>query len=140
MTRLDRLETWALTRAHTRAHRILQQGLADTGLTGFEYRVLVALADGNASSQVEIGHLAFLDRRDVTITLRGLQARALVKRQRDSSDSRRMVVRITAKGQQALRHADAAIQRVQDDVFAPLDRDERRTLLELLQRVAADRD
>ncbi len=133
---LARLATWQLSRASARSHKVLHDRLAEADASGYDYRVLAVLGDLGPVSQAELGRAAMLDRRDVTHTVRALQARRLVARQPDPRDARRMLVALTTAGRAMLARLDLVIDGVQREVFGALTADERRTLLALLQRLS----
>lgn len=133
---LTSLPTWVLSSAATRSHHVLQSRLADAGVNGYEYRCLSALAANEQLSQTDLGRAAWLDLRDVTHTVRSLEARGLVSRVRDPGHGRRQLVSLTPDGQEVARLLDGFMSEVHDAVFRDLTKDERRTLLALLERVA----
>ncbi len=46
----DDLLTWVLSQAAVHSHRVLQQRLGESGLTGYEYRILRSLSSGKPLS------------------------------------------------------------------------------------------
>lgn len=133
---LTSLPTWILSSAATRSHQVLQSLLAQAGVNGYEYRCVAALAAAEQLSQTDLGTAAALDPRDVTHTVRDLEARGLVQRVKDVSHGRRQLVSLTPEGQQAADRLAAIMGEVQDTVFSDLTEKERATLLALLERVA----
>ncbi len=132
--RLANLTTWQLSQASARSHKVLHARLARAGANGYEYRILAVLGDLGAASQADLGRAAALDRRDVTHTVRNLQARLLVTRRPHPGDRRQTLVELTAAGTSTLERLDAVLADVQTEVFAALTADQRRTLLNLLQQ------
>ncbi|TXK19639.1 MarR family winged helix-turn-helix transcriptional regulator [Homoserinibacter sp. GY 40078] len=131
----DSLPTWILSAAATRSHHALHRRLAAAGYSGYEFRCLTVLAGTDHLSQTQLGDAAALDPRDVTQTVRTLEARGLVARDRDPSHGRRILVSLTHTGRLAAETLVPVMDAVQDDVFGRLSADERSALLELLQRV-----
>ncbi len=132
---LASLPTWILSSAATRSHQTLHQHLAQAGVDGYEYRCLTALASEGQLSQAELGNAAVLDPRDVTHTVRALEDRGLVSRERDPSHGRRVLVSLTAAGSRTAGRLARVMADVQDEVFGRLSPEERSTLLKLLERV-----
>lgn len=135
---LDALPTWILSSTAARASRAVHVRLAAAGVTGYEYRCLTALAAVaavQALSQTELGEAAALDPRDVTHTVRALEERGLVARAKDPRHGRRQLVTLTDEGRVTADFLTAVMAEVQEEVFARLDRDERKALLALLGRV-----
>jgi len=133
---LDGLPTWALSAAATRSHQILQRRLNEAGATGYEYRCLTSLADHDGVSQAALGTMTSLDPRDVTHTVRALEARGLVGRAADPTHGRRVLVSLTPDGRVAAAALVEVMSAVQDEVFAQLDGEERAHLLRLLAKTA----
>lgn len=127
------LPTWLLSQAHLRAHGILNARLAEVDARGYEFRVLQSFAGATPLSQVAIGTLARLDRRDVTVTLTALEDAGHVVRRADPDDARRNVVELTPDGRARLAQLDAIVLAVQDEILRPLDDDARSGLLSALR-------
>ena len=134
--RLARLATWQLSQAAARSHKVLYKHLAEAGASGYDYRVLAGLGDLGPLSQADLGRAAVLDRRDVTHTVRDLQARRLVTRRPDPSDGRQNFVELTAAGSSMLERLELVLDEVQTDVFAALTVDQRATLVDLLRQLS----
>jgi len=115
---------------------VLQALLMQAGVNGYEYRCLSALAAAEQLSQTDLGVAAALDPRDVTHTVRDLEARGLVSRVKDPGHGRRQLVSLTGDGQRTAARLADIIAEVQDTVFSDLSRKERSVLLDLLERVA----
>ncbi len=135
VTSIDDLLTWLLSQAAVHSHRVLHQRLGDTGFTGYEYRILSALADGEPLSQTELGQRAALDRSDVTASVRKLRVRGLVDGQADPNHGRRVIITLTTAGTRAWTITEQVMQGVQDEVFGSLSKPEREALRSLLTKV-----
>ncbi|RZS91821.1 DNA-binding MarR family transcriptional regulator [Motilibacter rhizosphaerae] len=133
---LSALPTWILSAAASRSHQVIQQRLAQAGVNGYQYRCLTALAAAAQLSQTELGAAASLDGRDVTHTVRALEDRGLVLRVKDPSHGRRQLVSLSPEGREVADALGRVMAEVQEEVFHGLSRDERSTLLRLLERVA----
>lgn len=134
--RLTILPTWQISQASARSHKLLHERLTEAGSSGYEYRILAALGDLGVASQADLGRAAALDRRDVTHTVRRLEARKLVGRSADPRDARPTLVELTDIGDSLLQRLDRVVDEVQNDVLAPLTTPQRRTLLPLLRRLS----
>jgi DNA-binding MarR family transcriptional regulator len=75
-----------------------------------------------------------LDSNAVVLLLNELEARGFSVRRRDTGDRRRHVVDITPGGRDAVARGEKAREAIEDEVFAGLTADERRTLRRLLAR------
>jgi DNA-binding MarR family transcriptional regulator len=96
------------------------------------------LAINGQLSQAELGNAAVLDPRDVTHTVRELEGRGLVLREKDPRHGRRILVSLTAAGRRTTSRLVRVMADIQDKVFGRLSAAERSTLLELLERVGSD--
>lgn len=134
-TDLTTLPTWVLSSAAARSHQILQAGLANASVTGYEYRCLSALAGADRLSQTELGSAAALDPRDVTHTVRALEGRGLVARSKDPGHGRRQWVSLTPEGRRTADRLREVMTGIQNAAFAQLTAAERVVLLDLLERV-----
>ncbi|MDP3890825.1 MarR family winged helix-turn-helix transcriptional regulator [Nocardioides sp.] len=133
---LPALPTWVLSSAAARSHQIIQRRLGANGFTGYEYRCLAALAGEDRVSQAVLGGATALDPRDVTHTVRGLEQRGLVERDKDPDHGRRILVSLTPHGRDAASSLIGVMAATQDEVFAGLSKGECATLLALLARIA----
>ena len=127
--------TWLVSQVSWHAHRLLAAGLAGAGARGYHVRVLAALAEFGPASQASLGRRVEMDRSDVTAAVGELAADGLVERTTDAGDRRRNVVTITDAGRARLASLDVILDRVQDELLAPLSARERATLAELLTRL-----
>jgi len=112
--------TWLLSRANSRAQRLLAEGFAEFGLRPLHYRALAALAEHGQLSQAELGRHLALDRKDVALAVDALAERELVDRSVDPVDRRRNVVALTDKARELLPQLDRTLHEVQERVLAPL--------------------
>ena len=130
--------TWLISRTYARSHRLLGEGFAATGsgLRSYHFRVLAALEEWGPTSQADLSRNTGVDRSDVVSVLAELEPRGLIKRTVDPNHRRRNIVTITNAGRKQLKKLDAALDRIQEDVLAPLTDHEGRTLVKLLRKLA----
>jgi DNA-binding MarR family transcriptional regulator len=139
MPALDRVAgrpMWLLSRANIRAQGLLAEAFAAEGVRGYHFRVLAALDQWGPSSQADVGRATGIDRSDIVATLHDLLADGFVRRKPDDVDRRRNIVVITAKGRRLLERLDARLDEVQAALLAPLDEQERVTLVRLLAKLS----
>ncbi|MEY9142540.1 MarR family winged helix-turn-helix transcriptional regulator [Bradyrhizobium elkanii] len=86
-------------------------------------------------SQNHLGRLIHYDSATITGVINRLKSRGLIKSSKDPLDPRRRQIELTDKGR---RTADAAIETIGEisgETFAPLTREEFRTLTEILKKI-----
>jgi DNA-binding MarR family transcriptional regulator len=136
--RVKERPTWLISRAYARSAALLAQGFeADGGgARGYHYRLLAALDQWGPASQADLGRDTGIDRSDVTAAVAELESLRLVHRKVDPSNKRRKIVTITARGAESLLRLDEVLDKIQDEVLAPLTAAQRRQFLNLLSRIA----
>ena len=138
--RLRRLPTWLLGQAALAGDRRVGEALAAEGVRKYHFRVLVALSEHGPLSQADLGRRLHIDRSDMVAVVGDLEQAGYVGRRRDRDDRRRNVVAVTGDGEAALERMDAAVQRAQADLLAPLSAAERHELARLLERLLSGAD
>jgi len=111
-----------------------------TGLMPQHQAVLSLLTEGTCTTQGQIAERLNYDASQVVDFLDDLEQRGLVTRRRDPADRRRHIVTVTPEGHEKLQELTTLTKSVEKDFLAPLDADERRTLHDLLLRLAAHHD
>lgn len=127
---------WLLGRASRDAYRITQDRLSAVGLRRGFYGVLASIVEFGPSAQAELGRRLGIDRSDMVAIVNDLESAGYVVRSPDPTDRRRNSVTITRGGRAALKRFDRAIARAEDEFLAGFEPDERRTLLDLIRRLA----
>jgi long-chain acyl-CoA synthetase len=98
----------AAARALARLARHVETALDPLDLSLPQYRVLSLLGDGSSASSA-LAHRLAVSPPSVTAVVDGLVARALVTRQADAGDRRRLTLQLTADGHKLLRAAEGAV-------------------------------
>ena len=114
--------------------------LGDAGFETYDYGVLAMLAEGARITQSHIADALALDPSRLVALLDSLEDRRLITRQRDPQDRRRHVVTITTKGERELAQLREIVGEFEEEFLAPLDAEARKTLHDLLQRLACAHD
>jgi DNA-binding MarR family transcriptional regulator len=123
----------------TRLNRLVYRHATEEalGMRLKQFAVLSALRELGAMPQQALGEQMHVDPNNLVLLLNDSEASGWVERRRDPTDRRRHIVVLTESGEEALHHAEDAIEDVEDQVLGPLSAEERLTLRRLLQKAAA---
>lgn len=119
------------------AGRLYAAAMADIGLAPPHVAVLQILADEGPMNQNRLARRTRVDKAPLVGHLNALQAQGLVERRAHPTDRRAFEVHLTPAGHAKLAEAERVNADVTDRFFAPLAPDERRTLHDLLTRLAS---
>lgn len=125
----------AVKQAQYRHHRALETRLAEAGTTLVQWDALRAIARTPGASGRELASETFQGEQSFGTLATRLETRGLIERR--PGKGRRVEHFITEAGEQVLAAGHPIARDVLSQSFAPLDEQERATLLELLQRVVA---
>jgi DNA-binding MarR family transcriptional regulator len=114
--------------------------LEAAGYSQYHYSVLAVLGEQPRNAQATIAETLALDPSQLVGILDALESRGLVERQRLPEDRRRHVVSLTAKGKSELVRLRRRIDRLEDELFTPLDAASRKTFHETLLRLVEYHD
>ena len=136
-------QAWvSFLRAHAAVTRALNAELvAEHGLTLNDYEVLLRLAHApdRRLRRVDLAERVLLTASGITRLLEGLERAGFVRKARCDSDGRVVYAELTQKGYEKLRASSSTHLDGIDRVFAGrFSEDERRTLADLLGRLAAE--
>jgi DNA-binding MarR family transcriptional regulator len=94
----------------------------------------LTLLSGGVQTQKDMCAAMHLDPNNCVLLLNDMEAAGHVRRVRDPEDRRRHIVELTPAGEQALQHAERAMEELEDEVLGALSSDERAQLRDLLDR------
>jgi len=137
MARFEHMAGHLLRRCHQIAGAIFLDECDRFELTPLQFAVLDSLLHEGPQDQVTLGGAAALDRTTISLVIRKLEARGLVRRAKSSQDQRAKIVRITTAGKKLCLRALPAIEVAQQRIVEPLDVVETETLLRLLEKLSA---
>jgi len=125
-----------LARGGGRAIRTFNRALQPFGVRSRHYMVLLVAIQAGGCSQRDLGVALDVDPSVVVSLVDDLEREGLVRRETRPADRRTRLVTATPAGLDLLDRLRALSQRVDHELTAGLDADERATLLSLLRRVA----
>jgi DNA-binding MarR family transcriptional regulator len=125
-----------IRRCHQISHALFLEHCAALDLTPMQYAMLKAVEAEPGADQITLAGLAAIDRSNAARLGAALEARGLLRRALDPNDRRARRLSLTARGQALLRRAAAAVERVQEDLLAPLTPAERQAFVAALGKVA----
>jgi DNA-binding MarR family transcriptional regulator len=126
-----------LRRGHQIAVGIFVQEAASLGLTPTQHSVLVAVSAASGLDQAGIARTVGFDRATTGALIKGLEKRGLLQRGSSSADMRRKTLKVTPRGHDLLRKAQAAARRTSDRILAPLAIGERQRFVFLLEKLTS---
>jgi MarR family transcriptional regulator, lower aerobic nicotinate degradation pathway regulator len=119
----------------TKQWRRLCGGQFEHNLRGPHLLILSSLEDYGASSQKEISERLGIDASDLVALLDDLEKAGLANRERDERDRRRYAVMMTPAGVKMLRDRMIDVERMNEEMLAPLTAGERAELNRLLLKL-----
>jgi DNA-binding MarR family transcriptional regulator len=126
-----------LDRAAGRVSAAVQKVLRDSGLTLERWRILDLLAGRDGMTMSEIANAVVVTGPTLTRIVDDLATKALVHREVDAHDRRRVLVHLTPRGEQLRSSLRPAVAEAEAAAFSALTDDQRSTLSALLTRLAA---
>jgi DNA-binding MarR family transcriptional regulator len=138
----DRIDThtgYLLVKLGVSAGARFERSLAPLGLRSRHVRVLEVIR-GEGLSQRDLCRLTGMDRTTMVAVVDELERLGHVRRERSLSDRRKQVVTITESGIAAFTEAAARLTAAEQDLLAPLSRQERDQLHRLVSHLFTPQD
>jgi len=107
-------------------------------LTVSQYKCLELIAQEPGQSNTDLARGAFVSRQSMNLVLRGLQDCGLVQRPSTVERGRVRPTCLTSAGEDLLQQAGVAVAKVEERTARGLDEGQRRALLTVLSRCAAN--
>lgn len=133
----EALEIRQFNRFYTRAIGVLDGGLHDTPWSLPEARIMLELAQRDATGVTALRTAMDIDAGHLSRLLTRLEGQGLVERARDEHDGRRQTVRLTAAGWESFRLLDGRAAAAAGDLLGDLAVEERGELVRALRTVRA---
>jgi DNA-binding MarR family transcriptional regulator len=118
------------------ASKQFAERIAQLGLTTRMWGALNVLDAEGATTQQFLGKCTGIDPSSMVATIDDLEARGLVERRPHPSDRRAHALHITDEGREVLTRGRRLAHGAQEDLLAPLTAQERKTLHDLLLKLA----
>lgn len=125
---------FVLRKAHQRHVAIFASRIGD--LTPPQFAALAMLHEHGDTSQNQLGQMVAMDAATIKGVIDRLKTRGFLTVEKDASDKRRLTVRITPEGDQAVRELVSLAKEITQETLAPLSTREAETLLRLLSKIA----
>ena len=123
-------------RAHQIASAAFSEACRHLDLTPSQYSALVMLRQVGDASQNELGRMIALDRSTMSIVMRSLTERRLVREAADPADKRRKRLQLTDIGRLVLSEAERLSAKSNADMLAALGEEKASQLLSLLRQLS----
>ena len=135
--RLTSLPSRLLSQVAMHTDRLVNEALAAVAARRWHYAVLVTLRDLGPRSQATLSRQTGIYRSDMVALITELDDHGFVQRQPDPTDQRRNLITLTPEGHRRARQLDKVVDRVQEEILAPLKESERKELTDLLKVLLA---
>lgn len=124
-----------LHRAGQCADELFAVSIGDSDLTPRQYAVLRAVDGNEEPSQTTLVEMTGIDRSTLADIVRRLVEKGLLSRKRTRRDARMYAVRLTEKGQAALRRAEPVARSTDERLLSAIPQREREVFLDALNRI-----
>ena len=121
--------------AHGAVYRHFTETFADLDLTQKQVSVLWLVDEHPGISQIEVGQRLSMDRATTMTIVNRLQERAMMRRERSTSDGRKQALHLTEAGLQSLVAARASIREHEAWLKGRFSPQEVEKLVEMLARI-----
>jgi DNA-binding MarR family transcriptional regulator len=116
--------------------RRFAQAMEPLGLDPRQFAVITVLGAHDGVAQQELADRLRIHPSSMVAVIDDCESAGLLERRRDPADRRRYAIHLTAKGRSLRTRAHQAAAALREEMFAELDEPERRTLHDLLLRLA----
>lgn len=135
LEQLNRKPGHLIRRAQQIAVAVFMEECAQFDLTPVQYAALAAICLQPGVDATRLSQLIALDRSTIGSVLERLEAKSLVLRSASPEDRRIKLLHPSAAGRALLREVEAAVERAQQRIVAPLAPAQRKTFMRLLAQL-----
>jgi DNA-binding MarR family transcriptional regulator len=125
-----------IRRAHQISTALFTEECGQYDMTSVQYAALTAIALNPDLDATRLSALIAFDRSTIGDVLERLESKGWLVRGPSPTDRRIKLLRIAPAGEDLLRRVEAAVQRVQERLLAPLAAADRATMVRLLKALA----
>ncbi|GHT78446.1 MarR family transcriptional regulator [Actinomycetota bacterium] len=115
-------------RAYNKWHTTIKNELRDVGITHPQFVVMTVINFLSQSddfvTQASIAKMADMDVMSVSQIIRGLEKKGYLQRKPNPKDTRANAVSLLGKGQKAIKRALPIVEKIDEDFFGVLSKDE----------------
>ncbi|MEM7356582.1 MAG: MarR family winged helix-turn-helix transcriptional regulator [Acidobacteriota bacterium] len=133
---LRNLVGFNLRRAYNRAALLFSRAFEGLDVAPLQFAALEFISKNPGSCQKDIAHHIGTTPPVLVTPLERLERRGLIQRRRGEADRRRVGVALTREGQQVMQEIEKRILSVDQELVADLSDTERKSFLQLLQKVS----
>ncbi len=137
---LPRLLGYQLRRAQLAVFQNFARHLQGYDITPTQFAVMVLIQANNGLSQRALSAAVGTDQSSLVSLLDRLQSRGWVERHRSERDRRFHVLSLSGEGRKQLAEIKQLVQRQDEELGTVLATEERKKLMQLLQRLLGPRD
>lgn len=116
---------------------LFMEECGESGITPVQYACLKALQANPGVDATRLSALIAFDRSTIGNVLERLERKRLIQRFPSADDKRIKLLKLDPQGRLLLRRLEAAVQRSQKRILAPLSAEQQRTLIKLLTQLVA---
>jgi DNA-binding MarR family transcriptional regulator len=127
---------WLLKRAFHYGHRAVNDAIRPFGVTPTQLGALNRLVQEPGLSGAELARRLLVTPQAAQLALAALEERGLVERRPDANHGRIVRTYLTSDGRQVVKETMVLGLRAEDRFLAVLNAEERKTLVDLLRRLA----
>jgi len=110
---------------------------AEHDVTPVQFAFMNAMMDTPGLDQITLANRVAFDAATSGSVIGRLEAKGWVRREADANDRRRKLLYVTGEGAAALERMNAAVERAQQNMLAPLAPQERESFMRLLAQLVA---
>lgn len=138
LARLKSMPGHFIRRANQISGALFAEELGGAELTSVQLIALAAIADGSELDATRVAEMIDFDKATIGGVVERLERKGLIERAVSTTDRRVKTLVATAAGRRLLADSMQRVERVQQQLLAPLDAAEREVFMDLLRRIVSE--